>query len=41
MRDLKTHDIALASKWILKAISGNEPWKIFIRNNIVGSIIKK
>lgn len=41
LRDLKTHGIAIATKWIFKSIHGNEPWKVLIRNNIFLSKAKK
>ncbi|XP_059078008.1 uncharacterized protein LOC131876588 [Cryptomeria japonica] len=41
LKDLKLQGIALASKWILKAMEGNEPWKVLIRNNIICSVPKK
>ncbi|GLJ50294.1 hypothetical protein SUGI_1071460 [Cryptomeria japonica] len=34
LKDSKSQGIALATKWIHKAIYGNEPWKFLIRNNI-------
>lgn len=34
LKDLKIQDIALASKWICRALEGDEPWKVLIRNNI-------
>ena len=40
MGDLRSHGMALASKWILKSINGNQLWKVLIRNNIVRSSIK-
>lgn len=41
LKDLRTQGIALASKWILQAIDGEEPWKVLIRNNISSSTPKK
>lgn len=41
LKDLKLQGIALASKWILKAMDGDEPWKILLRNNITSSVPKK
>ena len=41
LKDIKTQGYALASKWMVKALWGNEPWKILIRNNILRSIIRK
>lgn len=34
LKDLILHGISLASKWIAKALVGNEPWKVPTRNNI-------
>ena len=34
VKDLKTQGMALASKWIIQALSGDEPWKVLVRNNI-------
>lgn len=33
--------MTLASKWVTQAMTGDEPWKILIRNNINRSDIKK
>lgn len=41
LKDIKTHGLALASKWIYKALWGNEPWKVLVRNNIERSVIRK
>ena len=41
MKDLKAQGMALASKWVLKALWGNQPWKVLIRNNLLKSVIKK
>lgn len=41
LKDLKLQGIALASKWILKAMEGSEPWKVLIRNNIKYFVPKK
>ena len=41
LKDIKTQGYALASKWMVKALWGNETWKIIIRNNILRSIIRK
>ena len=41
LKDIKTQGYALASKWMVKASWGNEPWKILIRNEILRSIIRK
>ena len=32
--DPRTQGFCLASKWIIRATNGNEPWKILIRNRI-------
>lgn len=32
--DPKTQGICLASKWIVRVVSGDEPWKILLRNRI-------
>ena len=40
-KDLKKQGRALISKWLIKAIEGNEPWKVLIRNNVVRSVIKQ
>ena len=41
MRDIKKQGIALAAKWVLNSLNGNEPWKILVRNNISRAVIKK
>ena len=41
LKDLKAQGMALASKWVLKALWANEPWKILIRNNLLKSVIRK
>ena len=41
LKDLKAQGMALASKWVLKALWGNEPWKVLIRNNLLKSISRK
>ena len=41
LKDIKLHGIALASKWILKAIDGNEPSKVPNRNDIEKPFISK
>ncbi|XP_057825619.1 uncharacterized protein LOC131037482 [Cryptomeria japonica] len=41
IKDIRAHGIALASKWIVKSLYGNEPWKVLIRNNIKRSVVKK
>ena len=39
--DLKSQGMALASKWIIQALSREEPWKSLVRNKISKSSIKK
>lgn len=34
LKDLKCQGIALATKWICRALEEDEPWKVLIRNNI-------
>ena len=34
LKDLRLQDIALAVKWLAKALVGEEPWKILIRHNL-------
>ena len=41
MKDPKAQGMGLASKWVLKNLWGNEPWKVLIRNNILKSVIRK
>lgn len=41
IKDLKVQGMALTSKWIIQALSGKEPWKVLVRNNISRSGIKK
>ena len=41
LKDIKAQGLVLASKWVLKALWGDEPWKILIRDNLLKSIIRK
>ena len=41
MKDIKAQGLVLASKWVLKALWGDEPWEILIRNNLLKSVIRK
>lgn len=41
LRDIKAHAVSLASKWIYKALWGDEPWRVLVRNNIEKYVVKK
>ena len=41
LKDFKAQGLVPTSKWVLKALWGDEPWKILIRNNLLKSIIRK
>lgn len=41
IKDLKAQGMALASKWIIQALSGEEQWKVLVRNDISRLGIKK
>lgn len=34
LKDIRLQSTSLATKWILYALEGDEPWKILVRNNI-------
>lgn len=40
LKDLKLQGMALASKWILQSLVGDEPWKVLVRNNIQNGVPK-
>ena len=40
LKDLRLQGMALASKWILQSLVGNEPWKVLVRNNIQNGVPK-
>lgn len=41
IKDIKLQWIFIATKQIFHALDGNEPWKVFIRNNIKLAIPKQ
>lgn len=39
--DPQTQGFFLATKWIIKAVSGDEPWKILVRQRIMEASIRR
>ena len=40
-RDLKVHGIALSSRWVIKFLKRNKPWRLMVENNTMRFINKK